>query len=121
MIDRMFEDDHFIMLLIDVDQADDVLHELLEPLRSPDIAADIPPQGSGNPLTEYIAYIELLKDAASGARFVAERIISWRQKRRQQGQEVRVRIIRPGKAPINLVFATDEEVTVRITDGRERK
>ncbi len=121
MIDMSLTDDHFIALRIDVDQLEDVRHELLEPLRSPDVFADIPPTGSGIPVTDFPAYIELVKDTVSVARFVAGRLIAWHHKRQQQGKPIGIRISRPGKAPINLEVTTDEEITIYITEGREQK
>ena len=121
MIDNILEDDHFIVLRIDVSQFEEAQHELLEPLRSPEIYADIPPQGSGIPLSELLGYIRLLKDTVAVARAIARRVIAWRQQRRQNGKPIGIRISRPGKAPLNLVVATDEEITVYITDGREQQ
>jgi hypothetical protein len=121
MIDRALVSDHFISLRIDVDQLEEVQHELIEPLRSPDVFADIPPTGSGIPVTDFPAYIELVKDTVTVARFVAGKVIAWRHRRRQQGKPIGIRISRPGKAPINLEIATDEEITIYITDGREQE
>ncbi len=121
MIDRALEDDHFIALRVDVDVLEDVRHQLVESLRSPEVFADIPPTGSGIPMTDFPAYIELLKDTAAVAFFIATHIIAWRQKRRQQRKPIGIRISRPGKEPLDLEVATDYKVTIYITEDRDEK
>jgi hypothetical protein len=118
MIDAIRESDRFLTLGIDITIANEVEDELLAPLRSADVDASIPPQGSGIPVTEYMGYIELVKDTVTVAALVAKYIIAWRRKARQDGKVTNVRIERPGKAPLLLTMATDNEIELYITEGR---
>jgi hypothetical protein len=120
MLNTALEDDRYIVLHVDVDQTQDLLHELLEPLRSPDVDADIPPQGSAILHTEFWGYIEFVKTSAEVALCVAQRFIAWRKKRRELGKPIGVRMSRPGEPLLNLDDCTDEEITYYITVRRKQ-
>lgn len=121
VIDRTIEDDRIIELRVGVDELEDVRQEFIELLRSPEVFADIPPTGSGIPVTEFRAYIELATATAPLLLLVAQRFIAWRDKRRQQGRPGGIRIIsRSGKTTVEVENATDKEIIICITEGREQ-
>lgn len=120
MLDHLSADEHTLMLRIDIALMHDVRDELLASLTSPDVSAEIPPQGSGVPMEAVTGYIELLKDTWGVAHWVAERIIAWRHKAQQRGPTTNITITREGRPPIHLEVATDEEITIYVTDGRKR-
>lgn len=129
MIERMREDDHFILLDIGVDIAEDVERELLEPLRSLGFQAEIPPQGGGLPLEQLSAYIQVVGtslSALASALVIADKFIAWRHKRQARPQPepeprqttTSVIIRRPGREPLDLTDATDEEIRAYIIEQR---
>jgi hypothetical protein len=123
-----WEDDHFLRLTFVVQVADEVQRELLDPLRSLGIPADIPAQGGAIPLEQIGAYIQLISASlgrVASALVVADRINAWRHNRREQQQSdpprptTAVFIIRPGREPLDIANSTDDEVTKYIIEGRE--
>jgi hypothetical protein len=121
----MRKDDHFIMLDIGVDIEEDVQRELLEPIRSLGIPAEIPPQGGGIPLEQLTGYVSLANSSLALALLVADRFIAWRHKRQAQPHPAPrkittiVIISRAGREPLDLTDATDEETRAYIIEQRE--
>jgi hypothetical protein len=125
MIERMREDDHYIMLDIGVEIEEEVERELLEPLRALGIPAEIPPQGSGNPLEQLTGVISLANSTAALALLAAKQFNEWRHKRQAQPHAGPRRITRTliisrhGRTPLDSGNTTDEEVIVYFSEERE--
>ncbi len=125
MIDKMREDDHYIMLDIGIEIEEDVQRELLEPLRALGIRADIPPQGGGIPLEQLKGYIELFGTGLAVARAAADLVNAWRHKQQAQSHTEPRRItrtlivMRPGRPPLDTANTTDEEVITYFIEERE--
>lgn len=118
MLDLIVHDDRFLTLYVSNDALETVKEELLPELRAVDIPAEIPPQGGGNPIEEVVGFIEIGKDAVALAKVAAKSIIAWRRRANDRSVSTRIRIQRPGKSAINLEIATEEEITIYITDER---
>lgn len=119
MPDEAFEESR-IVLHIDPEQTQDVLHELLEPMRSPAVDAELPAVGGGLPHAEFLGYIDLVKDTVEFAHFVAKQIIEWRRRRRELGKPVGVRLECGGLPVLSLDDSPDEEVMYYITVRRKQ-
>lgn len=105
----------------DVDMPAEYQYDLVESLRAPGVGADVGYTGGGPGLVEIMAVVGIAASVMStvkGSLEVADRIIQWRKKMREQGTATNIRIERPGHAPINLAVASDEEITLFITDGQ---
>jgi len=119
VIDSMSEDDHYLILRVDFDQIDEVRKELLEPLRSPEISADIPPTGGGVPQPDFPAYIGMASGLITIAQGVASALKTFRRKQREARKKVGVHYIRrPNRERLDFYTATDDEVDTYITEDR---
>jgi hypothetical protein len=121
MTDWIPEDDRFLTLYVEIELAEEVERELLAPLRSHNIPAEIPPQGSGIPMSEYIGYIGTVTQTAAASMFIYQQIRAWLRKRQLEGRPTRVRTKRKGREELDLNRATDDELHALILEAEARK
>jgi hypothetical protein len=119
VIDSISEDDHYLILRVDFDQIEEVRKELLEPLRSAGVDADIPPTGGALPQLDFPGYIGLASGLITIGQFVAVALKTFRAKQRAAGKRVGVHYIsRPHRERLDFYTATDDEVDAYITEDR---
>lgn len=128
MLERMMNDDRYVMLSVGVDILRDVERELLPELRAEGLTAEVAVVGGTTPMEQIPTYIDLVKNTAPLALLVAQAIIAWRRKRREHEQAQQVKephkvtstlvIVRRGKR-LNVDDATDAEIIVFLTEQRD--
>jgi hypothetical protein len=93
---------------------------LFDALRVPGVATEVQFYGAGPGLVEVMAAVAFVYSTLSAVKDtlgILESLRKWRGKARKKYTGTYVRIERLGHAPINLMTASDEELTLYIADG----
>ncbi len=113
-----------LMLIIGLDLTDDeraILHrsvvEMYEELAPVSVKGSGGAAASGVVPPEYFVYLEAAAAVADTAKYMAAAVLALRHKLKKHKVTTSIRVERRGKPPINLNVASDEEVTIYITDG----